>query len=198
MSKFVKGDKMSLCFSEIIKKSKNDLDKDFITSLVKSEVFALNKKTLKESILNQRKFIEKVVDELLENKYQQSSLYEKLVLIEEKFNFDKQIIKFFHDIRKIGNEGAHINEKDYSQEEILKSLSNCYDILRTVILNNRLEYFFYEKEELKNNNYEFKKRKVINTTEYYEINEGVEKPSKKILLGLGIVAAFFLGRESVK
>ncbi|MEQ3306514.1 DUF4145 domain-containing protein [Fusobacterium varium] len=189
---------MSLCFSEIIKKSKNDLDKDFITSLVKSEVFALNKKTLKESILNQRKFIEKVVDELLENKYQQSSLYEKLVLIEEKFNFDKQIIKFFHDIRKIGNEGAHINEKDYSQEEILKSLSNCYDILRTVILNNRLEYFFYEKEELKNNNYEFKKRKVINTTEYYEINEGVEKPSKKILLGLGIVAAFFLGRESVK
>lgn len=61
---------MSLCFSEIIKKSKNDLDKDFITSLVKSEVFALNKKTLKESILNQRKFIEKVVDELLENKYQ--------------------------------------------------------------------------------------------------------------------------------
>ncbi|MCF0171252.1 MAG: hypothetical protein HUJ87_12230 [Fusobacterium varium] len=68
---------MSLCFSEIIKKSKNDLDKDFITSLVKSEVFALNKKTLKESILNQRKFIEKVVDELLENEYQQSSLYEK-------------------------------------------------------------------------------------------------------------------------
>ena len=73
---------MSLCFSEIIKKSKNDLDKDFITSLVKSEVFALNKKTLKESILNQRKFIEKVVDELLENKYQQSSLYEKLEMRE--------------------------------------------------------------------------------------------------------------------
>ncbi|MCF0171253.1 MAG: hypothetical protein HUJ87_12235 [Fusobacterium varium] len=73
----------------------------------------------------------------------------KIVLIEEKFNFDKQIIKFFHDIIKIGNEGAHINEKDCSQEEILKSLSNCYYILRTVILNNRLEYFFYEKEELK-------------------------------------------------
>lgn len=80
----------------------------------------------------------------------------------------------------------------------MKSLSNCYDILRTVILNNRLEYFFYEKEELKNNNYEFKKRKVKNTTEYYEINEGVEKTSKKVLQMGMIIIAFFLGRKSVK
>lgn len=38
----------------------------------------------------------------------------------------------------------------------------------------------------------------MNTTEYYEINEGVEKTSKKIFWIEMSVVAFFLGRKSVK